>query len=76
MGAGGSVPASLDEAKAKELAGDHFDQKLFDSLAEEDFATCKPVVTKDQFLEAAKAKGLGVGGGGASATAGAGSALL
>ena len=76
MGAGGSVPASLDEAKAKELAGDHFDQKLFDSLAEEDFATCKPVVTKDQFLEAAKARGLGVGGGGASATAGAGSALL
>ena len=78
MGAGASaIPPSLDEAKAKELAGDHWDAAYFSTHAEEDFATCKAVVTKEQFLEAARAKGLSVGGeaagsGGGSASGGGG----
>ena len=56
MGAGASaIPPSLDEAKAKELAGEHWDAAYFSTHAEEDFATCKAVVTKEQFLEAVAA---------------------
>jgi hypothetical protein len=46
MGAGTSVPDVLDEAAAKELAGEYWSQELFDSQKDSDGK-----VTKAQFEE-------------------------
>lgn len=52
MGAGASLenlPDKVDEAKAKEIFGDNFDQAKFDAAKAED-----GTITKDQLLEALK----------------------
>ena len=49
MGAGASIPESIDANKAKELAGDKWDDAAFEKLAGADGC-----ITKDQLLDAAK----------------------
>jgi 5'-methylthioadenosine nucleosidase len=48
MGAGASVPETLDQEKVKSMAGDKFDADQFDSLQVEG------VITRDQWEEVAK----------------------
>jgi hypothetical protein len=45
MGAGASIPDSLDQEECKKLAGDQFDKKQFNKMEKDGH------ITKDQFIQ-------------------------
>ena len=54
MGAGASLPTSIDKATAQSLAGEKFDEAAFDDAAKDG------AVSKEEFIAAAKARGVSV----------------
>lgn len=68
MGAGASIPEKISEAKARELAGDAFDEAIWAREAEENFLTDEMEVSKAQFMAAAAEKNAAAAGGGPGAS--------